>query len=546
MSELLDMTRYFPGDGPIVVVNYKDDHRQADEAFQGVREGNFAYLLKGHPNSTDFAYESFYIPGDGKFIYRYEDMTRSDDTGYVGEDPRDPLPGHAWFPRFATIGHEHKLDVLATVYRKSGEKLSEDNYNAKQVLVAHHDTYTTEGGITVHDVIEIHGYPFGSNQVDEVWFFAAGIGMVAWKSLWNSAYDGGYRRSSAFKIDDSGRMLTRRHFPWMEQMKSRAFTGVKLNAYPVGSRNPADTSEGTLRSSAAAEVTEEVHEEPAQMTTSLLKNSALQWDETRRPVIVNVDSQKHHVIEHASDWNIMSYAAQPAVEAGQSPLEIADVLHIAGGGFKLSGGHIGWRVEMEQSVQPQPGQYHLIAQFTPDISMMDHARFGECVEWRWVVSAGDEKIEGGWHTIHSGNHKTLQRFEQVVQFGDVGQATIGLQFRAKWGNQAGEVRVHSVEANRVEGMETDWVIPVSDTPEGIAPESEIAMRREPLEERLAEHVVGEATTGAGFSLDVQGTPEQRKARAHALRRFAEVVSVWDERFAEELRQLAAEFYGEGR
>jgi hypothetical protein len=541
MVDVLDMTRYFPGDGPIVVVRYLDDHRQADEAFQGVREGNFAFLLKGHPNSADFAYESFFIPEDRPFIYRYEDMTRSDDTGYVGEDPRDPLPGHAWFPRFARVGQEHFIDVKATVYRKSGDKLSEDGYNSRQVLVAHHDTYTTEGGITVEDVIEIHGYPFGSQQVDEIWFFAAGIGMVAWKSMWNSAMDGGHRRSYAFKIDDSGRNLTRRRFRWMEDMKAGAFSGVKLTPYPRGMQaNPPDMSSSATQPTSE----DEPEEETTIMTESLLKNTTLQWDEKRRPVIVNVDPQKHHVIEHATDWNIMSYAAQPAVEGGQSPLEVADVLHIHGGGFKLSGGHIGWRVEMEQIVQPQPGQYQLVAQFTPDISMMENANFADCVEWRWVVSSDDEKIEGGWHTVRSGNHKTLQRFEQVVAFGVVDRATIGLQFRAKWGNQAGELRVHSVEAQPVTDMETDWLIPSAPetTERDLSTEAEIAMRREPLEERLAENAADVAESNQPqLTIMLAGTDDDFRARAEAMQRFASLVELYDSTFAVELREMAVQY-----
>lgn len=280
------------------------------------------------------------------------------------------------------------------------------------------------------------------------------------------------------------------------------------------------------------------------MANNLLKNPTLQWDRTRRPVIVNVNQQKHHVIEHALDWNIMSYASQPAVEAGQNPLEIADVLHIDGGGFKFSGGHIGWRVELEQEVQPEPGQYHLKTQFTPDISMMDHARFGECVEWRWVVSTPEEKIEGGWHTIHSGNHKTLQRFEQVVEFGAVRKATIGLQFRAKWGNQAGEIRVHAVEALAVQGMETDWIIPSEPIADeeadeaAVAREAEIAMRRKPLEERMAERASGIVGEPALISVNVEGSAEEFQARAEALKRLAAFVEVYDARFAEELHELA--------
>jgi hypothetical protein len=180
-STAVDMLPYLRGDGTLYEVRHPNGNQ---ERFQTQSQGETFYLAK---NSQ---YETLHY--DDKYIWRSVDTSPGPAPEYA-ERPGQPrwytqftsgTNKARWCYRFMRVGETFVEDGGHTVqyYYKSDCTPSAANSGAavnRVTFVAQHATMVWNG-ITVSDVVEL------SSGTERFWF-ARGLGLVAWSSPWGTS-----------------------------------------------------------------------------------------------------------------------------------------------------------------------------------------------------------------------------------------------------------------------------------------------------------------------------------------------------------------------
>lgn len=156
----IDLLGYLRGDGRQYELQYTWDGG-GTHPIQTQVNGNIFYIVKGHSGE----YEELYY--DDKFVYRGIDSSEAPDKYYTQNTGN--VYGAMWANRHMAIGETVTKSPLVIHYWKDGcrERLR-GQPNDKLTLVAHHDKFTFDSGITLDDVIYLEwnrgeGYYFAKN-----------------------------------------------------------------------------------------------------------------------------------------------------------------------------------------------------------------------------------------------------------------------------------------------------------------------------------------------------------------------------------------------
>jgi hypothetical protein len=173
-KEKYDMARYFlPPEGQEAgdIVILENNFGQGDERQQLQREKGSEGLISYVTKNRQFEKR---IIGD-KTIDLVLDTSPGEGEMYV-------VKGQ-WLPRFWAEGEDFIRKEVVTFYRKSdGQPVKgKKQYHAESKIkfIKHYDEWTSPGDVTLKDVIELHWIAGG--RVDERYWFARNLGLVAWK-----------------------------------------------------------------------------------------------------------------------------------------------------------------------------------------------------------------------------------------------------------------------------------------------------------------------------------------------------------------------------
>jgi hypothetical protein len=153
----------------------------SQERVQHQKSGNKLWITKGTGGKDGKSeFEELLILDT--WVYRGLDTSPGDGRFYVQYDEGNNYA--KWCKRFMKVGETfwgsgHRVQFF---HKSNCQPSSPNSGNSTNIitLAAKHDQLEFNS-IQVYDVIELHG----SNG--EKWFFANGIGMVAWESPWNSS-----------------------------------------------------------------------------------------------------------------------------------------------------------------------------------------------------------------------------------------------------------------------------------------------------------------------------------------------------------------------
>lgn len=175
----VDMTRYFfpPEDkgemGDIYLL--KNSWSGGQERVQLQRKGDVSFVVK---NSK---YEKRTVK-DGKIYLDVDTSPGPDDTG---KDRYYTVTSETgWMPQEMAVGERFtRQEKVTYYYKENGRKISQNDATSDLLFVKHHENWTSHGGRTLEDVVELAwevAKGDGSTYVDERYFFAAGYGLVGW------------------------------------------------------------------------------------------------------------------------------------------------------------------------------------------------------------------------------------------------------------------------------------------------------------------------------------------------------------------------------
>jgi GH25 family lysozyme M1 (1,4-beta-N-acetylmuramidase) len=178
----IDMSEYLWGDGRVHVLAYRINGQTGHQRLTTAQKGNRFYQVK------DGEFEEFWA--DEAAIYRGVDTSYGNGKYYVQR--RDSLTyGAPWCPRHWTVGQTYERNPLVSFYykadcRKAAEP-KEGYHRTWLKFAARHATWTSEGGVTLRDVVELHWLTAPGGAPAEVYFYARRTGsqpggLVAWRS----------------------------------------------------------------------------------------------------------------------------------------------------------------------------------------------------------------------------------------------------------------------------------------------------------------------------------------------------------------------------
>lgn len=181
--DMADYVTRQPGSGHGPVFNFNSGER-----LQLQDHGGGSFLLVKNTN-----YEEFFVGSD--YIRRNLDTSESDDPPrmYCPKDGPGSPCGVNWIPRHMSVGSDYQKDQFVQHYNKQNcTKLNSGYDPYKLILAAHYDVFTSIGGYTLNDVVEVvqlknHG---GGWQPFETFWYARGYGMVQWQSHHGPGFNG--------------------------------------------------------------------------------------------------------------------------------------------------------------------------------------------------------------------------------------------------------------------------------------------------------------------------------------------------------------------
>ena len=182
------------------------------------------YHVKGEHQGF---YEMFAF--DDHFIYRGIDTSENEAGFYIQFEDGITFGGFRfarWCRRFAAVGerpqlfahhveHRHKADGL--IRHISGTSQLMHGQNTNRILLAdHHDSWTSEWGVTVDDVVWLHGLN-AEGDITEEYVYARGLGLVAHRHHHHAEF--GIQQSELAEIHAPGQRpdITRYRLPVMAQ-----------------------------------------------------------------------------------------------------------------------------------------------------------------------------------------------------------------------------------------------------------------------------------------------------------------------------------------
>jgi hypothetical protein len=169
-SNTVDMLPYLRGDGRLYEIRHPTGQT---ETFQTQAEGDWFYQCK---NSQ---WEQLYA--DAEYIWRGADTSPGGGRFYVQFEPGKARA--RWMPRRMSIGQTWVgPGHFVQFFMKSDcskSVLNSGNATNRMTFQAYYKKLTWNG-VTVDDVVEL-------TNGNEVWWFARGFGLVAWKSSWGES-----------------------------------------------------------------------------------------------------------------------------------------------------------------------------------------------------------------------------------------------------------------------------------------------------------------------------------------------------------------------
>jgi hypothetical protein len=166
----IDLLSYLRGDGRLYEVKHPSG---ATETFQTQIDGDNFYLVK---NSQ---WEQLYA--DAEYIWRGADTSPGGGRFFIQYEPGQKRA--RWMPRRMSVGqswtgpgHFVQFYNKATCQKSA---LNSGNATNRMTFQAYYKKVTWNG-ITVDDVIEL-------TNGTEIWWFARGFGLMAWKSSWGES-----------------------------------------------------------------------------------------------------------------------------------------------------------------------------------------------------------------------------------------------------------------------------------------------------------------------------------------------------------------------
>ncbi len=178
----VDMTEYLWSDGRVHVLAYDIGGRQGHQRLTTAAKGGRFYQVK------DGEYEELWA--DETAVYRGVDTSPGEGKYYVQR--RDPLSyGAAWCPRRWSPGGVFERNPLVSFYykadcRKAGEP-KEGYHRTWLRFAARYATWTSAGGVTLSDVVELHWLTAPNGAPAERYWYARRTGtqpggLVGWQS----------------------------------------------------------------------------------------------------------------------------------------------------------------------------------------------------------------------------------------------------------------------------------------------------------------------------------------------------------------------------
>lgn len=178
----LDMSEYLWGDGRVHVLAYNIGLRQGHQRLTTVERNGRFYQVK------DSEYEELWA--DATAVYRGVDTSPGGGKYYIQR--RDALTyGAAWCPRNWKVGAVYERNPLVSFYYKADcRKAAEpkEGYHRTWLrFAARHATWTSAGGVTLADVVELHWLTERLGRPAETYFYARRSGsqpggLVGWRS----------------------------------------------------------------------------------------------------------------------------------------------------------------------------------------------------------------------------------------------------------------------------------------------------------------------------------------------------------------------------
>lgn len=183
----LDMTEYLWGDDRVHVLAYQIGGRQGHQRLTTVARNGRFYQVK------DSEFEELWA--DATAVYRGADTSPGEGKYYVPR--RDALTyGAAWCPRFWQVGAVFERNALVTFYYKADcakAAAPKEGYHRTWLrLAARHATWTSAGGVTLRDVVELHWLTERDGPPAETYFYARRTGtqpggLVGWRNAGGNA-----------------------------------------------------------------------------------------------------------------------------------------------------------------------------------------------------------------------------------------------------------------------------------------------------------------------------------------------------------------------
>jgi len=162
----IDMVDYLRGDGRLYEVEHAGG---GNERFQTQAKPDKEFWQTKNNLAEQLRY-------DGDWIYRGWDTSPGGGRYYRQEEPKGTMWAR-WLPRFMSPGQTFSVPLWVQFYTNDGNE-SQANSGSVQdtrLFVAHHDSWTSQSGITLDDVVEIEWVNGG-----ELYFYARNFGLVGW------------------------------------------------------------------------------------------------------------------------------------------------------------------------------------------------------------------------------------------------------------------------------------------------------------------------------------------------------------------------------